>query len=432
MGAPYKTIAFYTLGCKLNYAGTSTLSREIVKFGYTEVNCKDQADVYVINSCSVTDRADKKTRKIIRQFLKHSPSALIVVVGCYAQLKPEEIASIPGVGLVIGAAQKFNLFSHLDAVDSNTKSIIIKSNVNNHKIYSPSFSIRRRTRSFLKIQDGCDYNCSFCTIPLARGRSRSASVSHTISEAEKISDAGVSEVVLTGVNIGDFGIHNKETLYDLIYALDKVNGICRYRISSIEPNLLTDEIISFVAQSEKFLPHFHIPLQSGSSTILKVMRRRYQSDLYSDRISAIKSLMPDASIGVDVIVGFPGEKDKQFQETYDLLYQLDVSYLHIFPYSERDNTDAIKIVTKVPSETIIERSKILRVLSNKKKRKFYEKNIGKVYQVLIENCEDSVVSGLTENYIRMKSIGNPKDINKIVRLQLMHIKGDIMIGQRIE
>ena len=430
MATPYKTVAFHTLGCKLNYTETSTLARHFTKYGYAQVDFQDPADVYVINSCSVTENADKKARKKIRQALKRSPSAKIAIVGCYAQLKPEEIIQIPGVNMVVGTEEKFNLPYHIESNYYNDEAVVINTEIEASDTFIPSYSLGYRTRSFLKVQEGCDYTCSFCTIPLARGKSRSALVSQTVSEAEKISLSGICEIVLTGINVGDFGIQNGETFYDLIQALDKVDGIYRYRISSIEPNLLTDEIIRFISESRKFLPHFHIPLQSGSNIILKYMRRRYQSDLYSDRIATIKSLLPDACIGVDVIVGFPGESDKYFQQTYEFLDNLAVSYFHVFPYSERDNTEAINITPKVSPDTIINRSKIIRRLSNQKKQKFYNNNIGNFQQVLMENCEDGVLSGLSENYIRVKTGGKLEELNTIIPLQLIDIDGDEMLGRR--
>ena len=431
MGSPYKTVAFHTLGCKLNYAETSTLARDFFNLGYAAVNFQDSADVYVINSCSVTDNANKKARKAVRQALKRSPCAKVAIVGCYAQLKPEEIAQIPGVTLVVGAEEKFNLSQHLEISGSNGSPMIIRSEIKNVNTFNPSYSMGHRTRSFLKVQDGCDYTCSFCTIPLARGKSRSATVNQTVTVVEKIASEGAREVVLTGVNVGDFGILNGETLFDLILALDHVEGIDRYRISSIEPNLLTNKIIRFIAESRKFLPHFHIPLQSGSTTILNAMRRRYKTDLFAAKIKKIKSILPDAGIGVDVIVGFPGESDIHFQQTYDFLETIDTSYLHVFSYSERDNTDAVNISPKVRPEIIKERSKILHSLSREKKNKFYQQNVGSVRKVLIENYEEGYLSGLTENYIRVRTTGKSEEVNTIIPLQMEYTQGEEMIGKRV-
>ena len=430
MATPFKTVAFHTLGCKLNYTETSTLARNFTKYGYAQVHFQDPADVYVINSCSVTDNADKKARKAIRQALNRSPSAKIAIVGCYAQLNPEEIAQIPGVDIVVGTKEKFNLPHHIESNHLNDEAVVLKTKIDAIDTFNLSYSLGHRTRSFLKIQDGCNYTCSFCTIPLARGKSRSATVSQIVETAKKIAAQEPREVVLTGVNVGDFGIRKGETLFDLIQALDKVVGIDRYRISSIEPNLLTDEIIRFIAESKKFLPHFHIPLQSGSNTILKAMRRRYQTDLFAARINLIKSVLPDAGIGVDVIVGFPGERENDFQQTCDFLEIMEVSYLHVFPYSERDHTDAVNIFPKVRPKTIMERSQILHSISRKKKNKFYQKNIGSLRKVLFESYEEGFLSGLTENYIRIQTAGKLEEVNTILQLQIKYIHGDQMIGER--
>ena len=382
MGSPYKTVSFQTLGCKLNFAETSTLARDFFSHGYAQVGIDNPADIYVINTCSVTENANKKARKAVRRALRKSPQAKVAVIGCYAQLNPQEIADIPGVSIVAGAEDKFNLIEKMEANEFNGYPIILNSEIDTVTHFHPSYSMGERTRSFLKVQDGCDYTCSFCTIPLARGKSRSVDIADTLLQARGIAETEIKEIVLTGVNVGDFGKNNGESFFELIQELDIVEGIERYRISSIEPNLLTDEIINFTAKSEKFLPHFHIPLQSGSDHILKAMRRRYNSELFVRRINKIESIMPDASIGVDVIVGFPGESEENFQETYELLKQLDVSYLHVFSYSQRDNTEAVKIEPKVSQLTIAERSKILHRLSMKKKRQFYENNTGKIMQVL--------------------------------------------------
>jgi len=370
MGSPYKTVTFQTLGCKLNFAETSTLARDFISLGYAQVGNNDTADFYIINTCSVTDNANKKARKAVRRALRTSPHAKIAVIGCYAQLSPDEIAQIPGVSIVAGAEEKFNLASYIEATNLNDDPKVLNSTIETVEQFIPSYSMGERTRSFLKIQDGCDYNCSFCTIPLARGRSRSSSIAKTLSQAIEIGKTDMREIVLTGVNVGDFGVKRNENLYNLIQELDKIDGIDRYRISSIEPNLLTNEIVDFTARSKKFLPHFHIPLQSGSDKILKAMRRRYKTKLYADRVQKIKAILPDACIGVDVIVGFPGESDNHFQQTCDFLETIDVSYLHVFSYSERNHTDAVNISPKVRSKIIRERSQILHTLSKRKKNNF--------------------------------------------------------------
>ena len=422
MGAPYKTVAFQTLGCKLNFTETSTLARDFTSH--------DVADIYVINTCSVTDNANKKARKAVRRALRKSPHAKIAIIGCYAQLNPDEIAQIPGVSIVAGAEEKFNIAAQFEANHINDKPIILNSNIETINKFIPSYSMGDRTRSFIKIQDGCDYNCSFCTIPLARGKSRSNNVAATLSQIHDVGKTDIREIVLTGVNVGDFGVHHNEGFIKLIEELDKVEGIDRYRISSIEPNLLTDEIVEFTAGSIKFLPHFHIPLQSGADEILKVMRRRYKTKLYANRVQKIKSIMPDACIGVDVIVGFPGESDDHFQQTYDFLDSLDISYLHIFPYSMRDNTDAVKLKKKIPQYIISKRSKILHHLSMLKKLHFYEKNIGYIKHVLIEHFEEGFVFGHSENYIPFRITGRPKDVNQILPVKFIQIKDGKVIGER--
>ena len=432
MSSPYKTVAFQTLGCKLNFAETSTLTRDFIKYGYARVGFNSPADVYVINSCSVTENANRKARKAVRRALRKSPHAKIAVIGCYAQLNSNEIAEIPGVSIVAGAEEKFNLAEKIESNDLNGITVILNSDIDSVKKFVPSYSMGERTRSFLKVQDGCDYTCSFCTIPLARGKSRSADIADTLHQAREIAESKIKEIVLTGVNVGDFGKNYGESFFDLIQELDKVEGIERFRISSIEPNLLTDEIINFTAKSEKFLPHFHIPLQSGSDQILKAMRRRYNSDLYIQRINRIKTIMPDACIGVDVIVGFPGESEANFKETYDLLNKLDISYLHVFSYSQRDNTDAVNIEPKVSQQIIAERSKILHQLSIQKKRQFYEKNMGATKQVLFENREDGIISGHSENYISVFIKGNEDELNQIIPVKLVRIEDGEMLGQRLE
>ena len=432
MGSPYKTVAFQTLGCKLNFAETSTLARDFSSHGYAQVGIDYPADLYVINTCSVTDNANKKARKAVRRALRKFPQAKVAVIGCYAQLNPQEIADIPGVSIVAGAEDKFNLIEKMEANEFNGQPIILNSEIDTVTHFHPSYSMGERTRSFLKVQDGCDYTCSFCTIPLARGKSRSADIADTLLQAREIAETEIKEIVLTGVNVGDFGKNHGESFFELIQKLDIVEGIERYRISSIEPNLLTDEIINFTAKSEKFLPHFHIPLQSGSDHILKAMRRRYNSDLFVRRINKIKSIMPDACIGVDVIVGFPGESEENFEETYELLKQLDVSYLHVFSYSQRDNTDAVKIEPKVSQQTIAERRKILHHLSMKKKRQFYENNTGKIRQVLFETYEEGILSGHSENYISVSIKGNEDKVNQIIPVKLVRLEDEEMIGKRLE
>ena len=432
MSSPYKTVAFQTLGCKLNFAETSTLARDFSSHGYAQVGIDHPADLYVINTCSVTENANKKARKAVRRALRKSPQAKVAVIGCYAQLNPQEIADIPGVSIVAGAEDKFNLIEKIESEELIGQPVILNSEIDYVTHFHPSYSMGERTRSFLKVQDGCDYTCSFCTIPLARGKSRSADIADTLLQAREIAETGIKEIVLTGVNVGDFGKSHGESFFELIQELDKVEGIERYRISSIEPNLLTDEIINFTANSEKFLPHFHIPLQSGSDQVLKAMRRRYKSDLFVRRINKIKSIMPDACIGVDVIVGFPGESEENFQETYELLKQLDVSYLHVFSYSQRDNTDAVKIEPKVSQQTIAERSKILHRLSMKKKRQFYENNTGKIRQVLFETYEEGILSGHSENYISVSIKGNEDEVNQIIPVKLVRLEDGEMIGKRLE
>jgi len=394
--------AFHTLGCKLNFSETSTLARQLGEAGYARVHLDDAPDVVVINTCSVTDHADAKCRNAVRRAMQSNPEAFVVVVGCYAQLKPEEIAQIEGVDLVLGAGEKFNLVVHLEGARKGEEARALAGEIKEVRDFVPGFSSGDRTRTFLKVQDGCNYFCAFCTIPLARGRSRSASVADTVREAQKAVEAGAKEIVLTGVNIGDFGTAHGETLLDLIQALDALDGVERYRISSIEPNLLTDEIIEFVSQSRRFQPHFHIPLQSGSDNILSAMRRRYRTELYRNRIARIRELMPEASIGVDVIVGFPGETDEEFLTTVDFIKSLEISYLHVFTYSERPNTTALRIDDVVPIPVRKERNKTLRNLSLKAQRAQYEAQLGTTAQVLFEEAEeDGLRMGYTSNYVRV-------------------------------
>ena len=420
-----KTASFYTLGCKLNFSETSTISRDLEEEGYAKIDFELGADIYVINTCSVTDQADKKCRNIVRKALKYNPNAFIVVIGCYAQLKPEEISRIEGVDLVLGAQEKFNISNYLKDTEKKKKPVLLNQPIKNVKTFYPGYSVGDRTRSFFKVQDGCNYFCSFCTIPLARGKSRSGTISQTIDKAKEIGNSEVKEVVLTGINLGDFGHGTKENFYQLINELEELNSISRFRISSIEPDLLSEEIIEFVNSSEKFVPHFHIPLQSGSNFLLKKMRRKYNTDLYSSRIKLIKKLMPHACIGVDVIVGFPGETEEEFNKTIDYIKSLPVSYLHVFTYSERANTNAPKMNEIVPMEIRRKRSKQLRILSLKLKLQFYNENIGYMGKVLFESKEDNFLIGFTENYLKVKIPFKPKMINTIQEVRIEKISSDI-------
>jgi threonylcarbamoyladenosine tRNA methylthiotransferase MtaB len=430
---PYKKVAFHTLGCKLNFSETSTISRSFEDAGYAKVSFDDWADVYVINTCSVTEQANKKTKTVVNKAIKQNPESKVVVIGCYAQLKPQEIVQIKGVSLVLGANEKFDVIKHLEAHTENKESMWIGGRIGHVKQFVPSYSIGDRTRSFLKVQDGCDYFCTFCTIPLARGRSRNASVDTIVEKANEIAASGVKEVVLTGVNIGDFGQGNGPDFLSLIQALDQVNGIERFRISSIEPNLLTDEIITFVANSKKFVPHFHIPLQSGSDALLALMKRKYNTSLYTNRVLMIKELMPHACIGVDVIVGFPGETEQEFLTTYDFLTALPISYLHVFTYSERENTLAIKMDGVVPKEERYKRNAMLRILSDKKKRAFYQQMLGNTHELLLESENDETwMYGFTENYVRVKVPFIEGMVNHTVPVTLNNIdnNGDV-IGEML-
>jgi len=423
----YKKVAFYTLGCKLNFSETSTLSRLFEDAGYAKVSFDDVPDIYVINTCSVTENADKKCVQIVRRALKINPDAFVVMIGCFAQLKPKEISQIKGVDLVLGANEKFNLLAHIDdQLSKKQEAQIWAESIKKTKEFIPAFSMGDRTRSFLKIQDGCDYFCTFCTIPLARGKSRNASIEDTVHEARKIAEKNIKEVVLTGVNIGDFGQGGSENFLQLIRELDKIQGIERFRISSIEPNLLSNEIIQFSLQeSAHFVPHFHIPLQSGSDKLLKKMRRKYLTERYAERVAFIKKLQPSCCIGVDVIVGFPDETDDDFQETYLFLNELDISYLHVFTYSERANTTAIKLGNPVPMEIRKQRSNQLHILSEKKKRYFYQQNIGSIRTVLFEQSDDQqVVFGFTENYIKVKHRYNDALTNSFYSVRLTDIDRD--------
>lgn len=424
----YKTVAFHTLGCKLNFSETSAIARSLETAGFAKVEFDEIPALYIINTCSVTENADKECRHIVRKALRINPEAFIVVTGCYAQLKPVEIASIPGVDLVLGAGEKFRITEHIDSLEKKKKADIFSTEIKQVKEFVPTYSFGDRTRSFLKVQDGCDYFCSFCTIPLARGTNRSMSISETLKIAQEVAVSGVKEVVLTGVNIGDFGKQSGESFLQLIQELDKIEGIERFRISSIEPNLLADEIIHFVSQSKKFVPHFHIPLQSGSDKILKLMRRRYTQDLYAERVARIKELMPHCCIGTDVIVGFPGESEGDFLDTYRFLNELNVSYLHVFTYSERANTTAIRMDDAIPAAVRQERNKMFRILSEKKKRSFYEENIGSEATVLFETeNHNGIIYGYTENYIRIKTKYNPAHANRLVNVVMRDLSGDGMM-----
>ncbi|MBA4197320.1 MAG: tRNA (N(6)-L-threonylcarbamoyladenosine(37)-C(2))-methylthiotransferase MtaB [Chitinophaga sp.] len=422
-----RSIAFHTLGCKLNFSETSTLSRMMEQEGFAKKDFDEVADVYVINTCSVTENADKECRQIVRRIQRKAPESLVVITGCYAQLKPKEIAEIPGVNLVLGAAEKFNLAKHINELAKGDSSKICSCEIEEVTGFTSTYSLNDRTRVFLKIQDGCDYNCSFCTIPMARGKSRSDSINNVVKNAEQLAANGTKEIVLTGINLGDFGKgpdgagvtiginQREENFYELIQALDKVDGIERYRISSIEPNLLTNDIISFVANSDKFMPHFHIPLQSGSNEVLSMMRRRYKRELYAERAKLIKTLMPHCAIGVDVIVGFPGETDELFKETFDFLHSLDISYLHVFTYSERDNTLAATMPGVVPMNIRHERNKTLRNLSYMKMQYFMQQHVGETRKVLFEDAEkNNLMEGYTDNYIRVQTSYRKEWANAIV------------------
>ena len=412
------------MGCKLNYSESSTIVRQLENNGFSRVDFSDEADIYIINTCSVTDNADKKCRTTVKSVLKQNPEAYVVVIGCYAQLKPKEISEIPGVDMVLGAAEKFNMIEHLHSLKKEEEAIVFNKNIKETQDFVTAFSYGDRTRSFLKVQDGCDYFCSFCTIPLARGKSRNATIAETVAKAKEVAATDIKEVVITGVNIGDFGADQDyaETFYDLIVELDKVEGIERYRISSIEPNLLSNEIIDFVAASDKFVPHFHIPLQSGSDDLLKKMRRKYLSDLYVDRIKRIKKQMPNSCIGVDVIVGFPGETEEHFLTTYNFLNELDISYLHVFPYSERNNTTAKKMTDKVTKAEKTERAQRLRILSTKKKRYFYETQLGREMNVLWEEEKQGEnMQGFSENYVRFEAPYDASRVNIVERLRFENI-----------
>ena len=428
MSTPTTRVAFHTMGCKTNFSETSTISREMMAHGLQQVSFRDKADVYVLNSCSVTENADKEARKLIRQARRRNPNAAVAVIGCYAQLHPAEIAAIPGVELVVGAMEKFNLFVHLSSLKANGKATVIQSPIERVQSFQPSFSATERTRIYLKIQDGCNYNCSFCTIPLARGRSRSDNIVNTMNIAQQIADTEAREIVLTGVNIGDYGVDGNEDFFQLIQALDNIDGIDRFRISSIEPNLLSDEIITFCAHSKKFVPHFHIPLQSGADPILRRMKRRYDTALYSSRIKQINNLMPDCCIGVDVIVGFPGEGEEDFLTTRSFLDSLDISYLHVFSFSERENTVAASLDNQVPQEEKAHRSKTLHILSDSKRYAFQDKFLTQVRPVLFERSVNGMNQGFTDNYIKVHVSADMNYENRLLEVTLNKNYGPYMNG----
>lgn len=416
--AESRTIAFHTLGCKLNFSESSSLSRMLEAEGFEKKEFEEQADVYVINTCSVTDNADKECRQLVRRIQRRSPESFVVITGCYAQLKPKQIAEIPGVDLVLGASEKFNIATHIRELTRSDSAKICSCDIQEVDQFHSSWSMNDRTRTFLKVQDGCDYNCSFCTIPIARGKSRSDSLENVVSTVHRLAAEGVKEIVLTGVNLGDFG-HHREDFYSLVKALDAIKEVQRYRISSIEPNLLTNEIIECVANSDRFMPHFHIPLQSGSNKILGAMRRRYKRELYADRVSLIKKLIPHCAIGVDVIVGFPGETELEFRETFDFLHSLDISYLHVFTYSERDNTHALELKPVVPMQVRNERNKTLRNLSFMKNQYFTEQHRGQTRKVLFEeHNKKEMMEGYTDNYIKVTTPFRQEWVNQIVDWKL--------------
>ncbi|MGW1456247.1 tRNA (N(6)-L-threonylcarbamoyladenosine(37)-C(2))-methylthiotransferase MtaB [uncultured Salegentibacter sp.] len=429
-----KKVAFYTLGCKLNFSETSTIARSFKDEGFKRVEFNEEADIYVINTCSVTENADKRFKTIVKQAQKVNEDAFVIAVGCYAQLKPEELADVDGVDLVLGATEKFKITDYLNDLSKNEMGEVHSCEIDEADFYVGAYSIGDRTRAFLKVQDGCDYKCTYCTIPLARGISRSDKLENVLTNAAEISAKGIKEIVLTGVNIGDYGkgeFGNKKhehTFLDLVKALDEVDGIERLRISSIEPNLLKNETIDFVADSNTFVPHFHIPLQSGSDDLLKLMKRRYMSSLYSDRVAQIKRVMPNACIGVDVIVGFPGETEKRFLETYNYLNELDISYLHVFTYSERDNTPAAEMEGVVPTKVRKKRSKMLRGLSAKKRRAFYESQLGNTSTVLFEGeNKEGYIHGFTENYVKVKAPWDPALVNTLHQIELTSIDEDGLV-----
>ena len=428
MATQQKKVAFHTMGCKLNFSETSTIKRDFISRGFKTVSFNEYANIYVLNSCSVTENADREARKIIRQAKRLNPSSSIIVTGCYAQLKPEELAAVKEVDMIFGAKEKFNLLDHLDSIELNHKTKLFHSEINSVSHFEPSFSSNDRTRSYLKVQDGCDYNCTFCTIPLARGASRSSTVSKTLMSAKQAISSGAREIVLTGVNIGDFGVNSHEKFIDLLVALNDLNDLDRIRISSIEPNLLSNEIIEFCAKSKKIMPHFHIPLQSGSSRILKLMRRKYQTSLYKERIEHIKSLIPDACIGADIIVGFPSETDVDFQKSYDFIESLNISYLHVFSYSERQNTKAIKIKNKVSKAKKAERSLAMRELSKELKLSFEKSFVGSTREVLFEYQIDNQWFGHSDNYLPVRVNTKENLKNSIENVNIVNSVKNYLVG----
>ena len=430
-------VAFKTLGCKLNYSETSSISREFVKKGYEKVSFDDASDIYVINTCSVTQNADKEFKYLVNRVKRKNPNSSVVAIGCYAQLKPKKISEIPGVDLVLGADKKFDILNYLNLEDQENNNIH-SCEINSVDFFKSSYSLGDRTRSFLKVQDGCDYKCTYCTIPQARGKSRSGTISEILDNVKHLVASGVKEIVLTGVNIGDYGIFDTKTkkretnFYELISNIDLIPDLNRVRISSIEPNLLSDEIIQFVHNSNSFVKHFHIPLQSGSDKILKLMKRRYLKNLYISRINKIKELMPDCCIGVDVIVGFPGETEEEFNETYEFLEALNISYLHVFSYSERDNTESLKISHKIPKKIRATRSQILRKLSEKKKMNFYKSNINQIRPVLFESKNyDGYIYGYTDNYVRVKTLWSKNLVDNVVDCELINIDDEIIMNAKV-
>ena len=430
-------VAFKTLGCKLNYSETSSISREFVKKGYEKVSFDDASDIYVINTCSVTQNADKEFKYLVNKVKRKNPNSSVVAIGCYAQLKPKKISEIPGVDLVLGADKKFDILNYLNLEDQDNNNIH-SCEINSVDFFKSSYSLGDRTRSFLKVQDGCDYKCTYCTIPQARGKSRSGTISEILDNVKHLVASGVKEIVLTGVNIGDYGIFDTKTkkretnFYELISNIDLIPDLNRVRISSIEPNLLSDEIIQFVHNSNSFVKHFHIPLQSGSDKILKLMKRRYLKNLYISRINKIKELMPDCCIGVDVIVGFPGETEEDFNETYEFLKALNISYLHVFSYSERDNTESLKINHKIPKKIRAIRSQILRKLSEKKKMNFYKSNINQIRPVLFESKNyDGYIYGYTDNYVRVKTLWSKNLVDNVVDCELIKIDDGIIMNAKV-
>lgn len=417
-----KRVAFYTLGCKLNFSETSTIARQFNELGFERVAPSSEADVYVINTCSVTEHADKKCRQAIKKFIKQSPNAFVAVVGCYAQLKPDEIASIQGVDLVMGSSEKSNIPLYMGDASKNTKAKVYSCDIDALNDFFPAYSSADRTRSFLKVQDGCDYHCTYCTIPNARGKSRNIPIADVVKQAQQIASQGIKEVILTGVNTGDFGRSTNESFIDLLKALEKVDGIERFRISSIEPNLITNEIIALVSTSSKFLPHFHIPLQSGSNNVLKLMKRRYSSELFAEKVTSIKQAIPNAFIGVDVIVGFPGETKEDFELSYNLLSKLKPSFLHVFPYSERPNTPASVYQNKVKSKDISQRAALLQTLSNDLHHEFLKHNVGRIDEALFESSRRAgLMFGFTRNYIKVESTFQKELVGKVVRVKLNEV-----------